>query len=407
MWAITALCLMLSLASLVPIAEGQPSASTETKSPSDQVVQALCGKRVVLLGENPIHGFADTLNFKAQIVHRLVDECHFNALYFEAGTYDFIHLERVRSSGQAVTDKMISAGIGGLWANDETQALVPFLTEKVKMGSLMLGGLDDQLGAGTWPSREMSVDLVQPLQAEEKARCTAILQRHMLWQYTEEAPYGPADKQKILGCLKTIQVKLESSEAQNTDAARQSLEMVRSLQRNFERNFTEDDFTKKDQVLKLTNDRDHSMYMNYTWLQNRLPANSKIVVWAATVHTAKELGGIADFEERVPLGPYLQKDEGNKAFSLGFSAYSGEYSCTHQPVKRLSDAPASSIETKVFAKNESNTVYLSSEQPKRFGPSPACILGTGFDTGQWNKILDGLIIFRQEHDPTWIKRRTQ
>lgn len=130
MWAITALCLMFSFASLVPLAEGQTSASTETKSPSDQVVQALCGERVVLLGENPIHGFADTLNFKAQIVHRLVDECHFNALYFEAGTYDFIHLERVRSSGQAVTDKMISAGIGGLWANDETQALVPFLTER-------------------------------------------------------------------------------------------------------------------------------------------------------------------------------------------------------------------------------------------------------------------------------------
>lgn len=128
----------------------------------------------------------------------------------------------------------------------------------------MLGGLDDQLGAGTWASREMSDALVQPLQAEEKARCTAILQRHMLWQYTDEAPYGPADKQKILGCLNTIQVKLESSEVQKTNSARQSLEMVRSLQRNIERNFTEDDFTKKDQVLKWMNDRDHSMYMNCT-----------------------------------------------------------------------------------------------------------------------------------------------
>ncbi len=406
MWLKAALWLMLSLTSLAPLAESQAPASAGPLSPADEVVHALCGEHVVLLGENPIHGFADTLDFKVQTVNRLVDECHFNALYFEAGTYDFIHLERVRSSGQAITDQMISAAIGGLWANKETQALVPFLTEKVKVGSLILGGLDDQLGAGTWASREMSFDLVQPLQAEEKARCTAILQRHLLWQYTDDAPYGPADKQKIVGCLDAIQIKLASAE-EKTESAEQSRVIVKSLQRYFARNFTEDDFTKKDQALRWMNDRDRSMYINYTWLRDRLPANSKIIVWAATVHTAKDFSGVAGFEGRVPLGFYLHQDERGKAFSLGFSAYSGEYSFTHQPVKRLRDAPASSLEAQVFAHSNSDTVYLSAEQLRQFGSSPARVLGTDFYSGLWDQIIDGLIVFRQERAPTWIKRATQ
>ena len=105
MWMTAALLLMFSLTLLTLHADGQASATTGTTSPADQVVHALCGEHVVLFGENPIHGFAETLEFKVQLVHRLVNECHFNALYFEAGTYDFIHIERVRSAGQPVTDR--------------------------------------------------------------------------------------------------------------------------------------------------------------------------------------------------------------------------------------------------------------------------------------------------------------
>lgn len=387
-------------------ADAQAPSSTNVTSPLDDVVHTLCDKRVVLLGENPTHSFANTLEFKVQIVHRLIDECQFNSLYFEAGIYDFIHLEQVRSSGERVTDSLISAAIGGLWANRETQALVPFLTERVNAGRLMLAGLDDQIGAGTWASSEMANDLVQPLQAEEKIRCTAAFRKHLLWQYTDEAPYGPADKKNLLDCLDESQMKL-ASRREKTGTAEQSRVMVESLQRDLARNFTEDDFTKEDQVLKWMNDRDRSMYLNYTWLGGRLPAHSKIIVWAATVHTAKDLPGIAGFEGRIPLGSYIHREEKGKAFSLGFSAYSGEYAFTHRPVKHLSDAPASSLEARVFAHIDSNTVYLSSQQLREYGSCAARVLGIGFNTAPWDQILDGLIVFRQERAPTWIKRAVQ
>jgi erythromycin esterase-like protein len=174
----------LSAASLP--ARGQVASSGTRIANTDLAVHALCGEHVALLGEPPIHGFGNTLEFKAQLVRRLVDECHYNALFVESGLYDYIHIERELSSGQDVPESMISAAIGGLWANGEVQALVPSLREKVKAGSLTLGGLDDQIGAGTYASREMSSDLVQYLQNDEKARCLAVLQRHLLWQYTEK-----------------------------------------------------------------------------------------------------------------------------------------------------------------------------------------------------------------------------
>ena len=378
---------------------GQETALMDT----DSAVQASCGKRIALLGESPTHGFGNTLQFKAQLVRRLVKECHFNAFVIESGMYDFIHIERELKSGKDVTDATISAAIGGVWANQEVQALVPFLRGELKAGTLTLAGLDDQIGAGTYASHEMSADLAQYLQNEERSRCLAILERHMSWQYTAQSPYGPSDKANIVSCLNKIAAAL----SQTKEDAR-SMEvigaMVNSLQRNFARDFTEDDFTKKDQQLKWINDRDHSMYLNLRWLLGCLPRHSKIIVWAATVHTAKSLNGVEGFEGRVPLGDYVKRDFGDAAFSLGFSAFSGDYAFVRQSPHALSDAPASSLEGEVFAHSDSDVAYLSIKRLRKYG----MILGAPFGNRLQERSLgSGLRCpghFPQRTPPAWIRR---
>src|SRR5262249_47281141 len=248
----------------------------------DPVVHAMCGKRVALLGEPPMHGFGKTLEFKVELVRRLVEECHYDALFVESGTYDYINVEKKLKSGEDVTDSMISAAIGGLWANKEVQSLIPFLREEVKAGSLMLGGLDDQIGRGTYAQREMSSDLVQYLEGDERSRCLAILKKHMLWEYTDGAPYSPSDKVKIVGCLDEIESRISEPGESKKLWAEEDNAMIASLKRNFARNFVEDDFTKSGQEVKWMNDRDWSMYLNFHWLFSRLPRNSKVIVWAAT-----------------------------------------------------------------------------------------------------------------------------
>lgn len=386
----------------LPAAGKSASPAAETKE-TDPVVHALCGKSVALLGES-LHGFGKTLEFKVELVRRLIDECHYSALFVESGTYDYINIQKKLQSGQDVTDSMISAAIGGLWATKEVQPLIPFLREKVKAGSVTLGGLDDQIGRGTYAVHEMPSDLVQYLRGDERSRCLATLQKNMLWQYTDDAPYGPPDRDKIVGCLDRIEVQLSQPEDSKAPWAEEDRAMIDNLKRRFARDFPEESPKGADPDATWMNERDRSMYLNFRWLLSRLPSHSKVIVWTATVHAAKDLSGVSGLDDRVPLGSYIRRDFKDQAFTLGFSAYSGSYAFVGQPVRQLSVAPDTSLEWRLFANRASDTVYISLKQLRKFGSVGARPLGTSFRTARWDDILDGLVVFREERAPEYLHR---
>jgi erythromycin esterase-like protein len=378
-----------------------PSSAT---ADANRIVQELCGKRVAMLGESPLHGFGRTLEFKAGLVRRLVEECSYNAFFIESGIYDFLNIQRRLKSGQDVTEPMIAAAIGGLWATREVQPLIPFLLERVKAGSVTLAGLDDQLGRGTYAQREMPSDLVEPLLGDEKARCLATLRKHTLWQYSADSPYGPKDKALILGCLDGIETSLAKEPAREARFREYYLAMVHSLKRTFARDFRQDVPKGVDATILDGNDRDRSMYQNFQWLLSRVPAHSKVIVWAATTHLAKDLSGVRGDESVVPLGSYIHREFKSSAFTLGFSTYSGSYAMTGQPSRPLSIAPADSLEGQAFAGRDFDTDYLSSGELRKFGPIPARPLGSNFKTARWTEVLDGLLIFREERPPDFVRR---
>lgn len=386
----------------LPAAGQSASAAAEIKA-TDPVVHALCGKSVALLGESPVHGFGRTLEFKVELVRRLIDECHFNALLVESGIYDYINIRKKLRSGQDLTDSMIAAAIGGLWATKEVQPLIPFLREKVKAGSVTLGGLDDQLARGTYAQHEMPSDLVQYLQGDERLQCLATLQKHTLWQYTEDAPYGAADKARILGCLDRIEARLsQAGKSKASWAAEEDRAMIESLKRDLARDFPEKPAKGADPDVTWMNERDRSMYLNFRWLLSRLPRHSKVIVWAATVHTAKDLSGVSGFDGRVPLGSYIRRDFKDQAFSLGFSAFSGSYAFVGKPVRQLGAAPDTSLEGRSFVNRVYDAVYISFKQLQSFGPVEARPLGTDFKTARWDDVLDGLVVFREERAPEYL-----
>lgn len=397
-------CLSISMGvAFLPAAGQSAGSAAEIIKVADPVVHALCGKSVALLGESPVHGFGKTLEFKVELVRRLIDDCHYTALFVESGTYDYINIQKKLKSGQVVTDSMISAAIGGLWATKEVEPLIPFLREKLEAGSLTLGGLDDQLGMGTYAQREMPSDLVQHLQGEERSRCLATLEKHMLWQYTEDAPYGPPDRARIVGCLDRIEARLSQPGESKASWAEEDRAMIDSLKRNLARDFPEE-FRKTADPDLTWNERDRSMYLNFRWLLSRLPSHSKVIVWAATLHAAKALSGVSGFDSRVPLGSYLRRDFKDRAFTLGFSAFSGSYAFVGQPVRELSAAPGTSLEGQSFANRDSDAVYISLEQLRKFGSVAARPLGTSFKTARWDGVLDGLVVFREERAPEYLHR---
>jgi erythromycin esterase-like protein len=399
----SALCAILGVCFGASFAATPDTGIAAPASDVDQIVHELCGKSVALLGESPLHGFGKTLEFKAALVPRLIDECHYNAFFIESGIYDFLNIQKKLKSGQEVTEPMIAAAIGGLWATREVQPLIPFLLEKAKAGSVTLGGLDDQLQRGTYAQHEMPSDLVKYLRGDEKSRCLAILERHTLWQYTEASPYSPKDKGLILGCLDSIESSLAQTSSNEAPFREYDKAMIDSLGKSLAFDFRQNVPKGVDEETLDFNDRDRWMYRNFEWLLARLPAHSKVIVWAANVHVAKDLSGVSGEENRVPFGSYLQRNFKGRAFALGFSAYSGSYAMTGQPVRQLSPAPGDSLEAKTFAGRDSDTTYLSLKELRRFGSVPARALEAGFKTARWDEVFDGLVVFREERAPEFVR----
>jgi CubicO group peptidase (beta-lactamase class C family)/erythromycin esterase-like protein len=377
--------------------DGRVGQDTRRTPVVDRVVRDLCGKRVALLGESPTHGFGEVLRLKTDIARRLVEECRFNAFFIESGAYDFLKIQKTLKAGRPVDQSAVAAAIGGLWAHREVEPLIPFLLEKAQRGTLVLGGLDDQLGRGTYAQQRMAFDLVESLRADDRQRCLGILQRHMLWQYGAAAPYGPKDKALILGCLDAMDRTLAASG--DSVANEYELAMIQNLRRNLARDFRGGAVAGVDLDVRNFNDRDRSMSMNFQWFMSRLPARSKVIVWTATTHAAKTLRGVPGHEQRVSLGSYIRRRFASEAFVLGFSAYSGTYGMARQPARPLAAAPANSLEGRLFDQGEVETRYLDPSQLQALGKIPARLLGADFKTANWSDVLDGVVIVREEHPP--------
>jgi erythromycin esterase-like protein len=384
-----ALCL-LTIMSRTTLAQSEPS----TQRIVDQVVHDLCDKHVALLTEPSTHAFGKTLTLKVEVARRLINECHYNAFLIESGAYDFLEIEETLQAHRSVDDSTVAAAIGGLWANQDMAALVPFLAEKANAGKLTLGGLDDQLGRGTWAQRRMPEHLANHLTGADRGACLAILQKHMLWQYTAEAPYGPADKARILGCVDKIDASLSS--VRERAAAENDRAMLDNLRRTFARDFRD---SSSDLDTQLYNQRDSSMYRNVRWWLSRLPVRSKIIVWTATVHAAKSLRGVPGDENDVSMGSYLRRDFGDDAFVLAFSASGGAYRFARQPERTLAPAPDSSLEARVLANTNADARYVGPVELRQLGAIAARPFGGPLTRAMWGDVFDGIVVFREERPP--------
>ncbi|WP_338270458.1 erythromycin esterase family protein [Corallococcus caeni] len=388
------LLLLLLLSGCASPSRGTAAREAVAETDTDWIVRDLCDKQLALLGEESHHGNARTVAFKVALTRRLVEECHFDAFFIEAGTYDFLHIQALLKAGQPVSEDTVAAAIGGLWATQEMAPLVPFLTARIQAGTLVAGGIDDQIGRGTYAQRQMARELIPFLPGPRQAACGAEIERYMAWGYDETHPYTADTARFILGCWQELEPVLAA-----TPGSQGPLQMVRNLERFFTR-----------QVARMSqapaqagdwsdyNGRDRSMFMNLDWLLSQSPAPKKAIVWLATIHAAKDLKGVdADVRHVIPFGSYVHERFGARSFVLGFSANSGSYSLG-STTRTFVLAPATddSLEGWAFAGHAADTRYLDTRQLQDFGPRVARPLNYTWTTAPWATVLDGLLIFREE-----------
>ena len=260
------------------------SSSQDDGTALDAAARALCKAQIAMLGENATHGDGHTLAFKVALVERLVDQCGFDTVLFEANQEEFIHLDQRLRSGAAVTSGELLHAIGGIWSNyREFQPLAPFLLTRAQAGRVVLGGLDDQLGqmGQDYANIGMVAELTDLLPEPDRDACSAAWNKLSDSAYPETAPYSEADRSQINPCLESMRSASRADIATTALTKQEQQEMIAATMRWISRDFQSEG--------ESVANRDRSMFQTFEWLQGRLPKKHKTIIWAATVHIAKKV----------------------------------------------------------------------------------------------------------------------
>jgi erythromycin esterase-like protein len=369
----------LAAVALLPVGTGARTQERTAQSIVDGVVNAVCQKQIVLLGELPTHGEAHAFDAKSKITERLIAECGFIAIVFEAPLYDFIGFERAAATRTATPEQLNNA-IGRFWWTRELTPWRRALFEDATRQRVVVGGLDDQLSITSHYARAVLPRLVAATSSASNAtECRQAVSRHVGWTYDAKTPFDEREQLRLQQCARTAAEAAAAHRA--LDAADRA--MLESFARYADR-----------QRPGVTSGRDESMYRNLVWYLERLPANSRVVIWTATVHAARQRGSRSE----VPLGARVVERWGDRVGSVAFTAYAGYTSMAGRAASPIPDAPPDSLEA--TATRESAWALLDSEKLRAIGRVSSRLLGK-FVAETWSDYFDAVVVIRQEVAPTF------
>lgn len=351
-----------------------------------------------MLGEIATHGDGHTLAFKVALVERLVNRCGFDAVLFEANQDEFINLNQRISWGEAVAPDDLLTAVGGLWKfYREFTPLAPFLLERARSGKVFIGGLDDQLGqlGQNYANDEMIAEFTSSLPLTEQQSCKAAFHQRVYYDYPADKPYSKLDQSQIETCLAKVDVAAHADPTLNGRAKEDRLEMISATERWISRDFSPDGENMAN--------RDRSMFQTFDWLESRLPRKHKTIVWAATVHIAKQGDPIWGDRAGTNLGSFISRKYGNRASSLGFSALDGSFRQGKGRFPAIPVPPADSIEVQALRGTPAGALYVGSKQLAAMGTRPGAFFYHSYQKLAWSTFLDGVVVFRTERPPSDVR----
>lgn len=355
----------------------------------DRLVRDVCRRDIVLLGEDANHGGARTLEVKVELVKRLVERCGFGGIVFESSMYAALELERRVAQGIATEADVVDAA-GQLWFRaQEARPLPPFLLQAARDGRLRIGGMDIQPAAlpGRYTGSRLAPELAAVLEASRRGPCEAEIQRHNRDDYDDAHPLDDAAQARLRACIDAVRAAAHAvgdaaEVARMADAYGHYLDMA------------------------MTGDgdvRERAMFDLLMWHRERWPPGTKIVVWCATVHGAKVLHGVAPSMR--PMGADLHARFGKRAAVIGFTALSGAFGHGGaNPPLRLPDLPPEALESRVLGE-QAEIRYLDARRLAKQGIAAARPINyRSVHAADWAKILDGLLVLREERPLTPVAR---
>ena len=362
-----------------PATQGPPRGGPDTGSSVqlDSLVRDVCGKTVVMLGEEPHHGGGHTLEIKSELVQRLIARCGFNAIYFESGVYEFVDLDRRLAAGTSAPEQVADA-IGGLWSVSRAiDPLVGYLYAQASAGRIRLAGLDPQLVSATsgYEKAALVDDLTQGLNEPRRSTCAEVISRRTNWRYDAEHPDDAAERARLEECFR------DAGDAAQPDS------VVSVLARTAHAILTNPPGGGPG-----WDTRERQMAHMFRWQQRQSPGASRAIVWTANVHASRYLESVSGPVRS--FGDELQAEYGDRLASIAFTALGGAYG--RRDSTPIAAGPES-LEARALAGGAESLRYLPKAALAELGAVDALLLN--YDKARradWSLLFDGAVVLREE-----------
>ncbi|MBD9469343.1 erythromycin esterase family protein [Pseudoxanthomonas sp. PXM01] len=341
----------------------------------DAVIEDLCFKRVVMLGEDSGHGAGATVAMKGRIMAALVERCGFDTIYFESPVYDFLDFEE-RLAARDASPALLGDAVGAIWTGTrEFEPTLRWLWAQVTAGHVRVRGLDIQTGGVTqhFSANTLPRRLAAHAGAQRDA-CEDQLGRLTRWEFDASNRYDDAFRERLRRCLTDIEQVLATSDAEVDRAShRMAVGLRSSLALEDGPGF---------------NLRDKAMAQNFMWHHARTPGE-RAILWTSTRHAVKAT--LPDHPERISLGMHLQEHFGDLLASIGFSAKRGEHGRpSRKPVSIANDADA-------LEHRDRGTGYLDRARLQQIGDIASSVVAYRQPQhADWSALLDGIVLLPVE-----------
>jgi erythromycin esterase len=363
---------------------------------------------LVLLGEES-HGDGATFLAKTRLIKFLHKEMGFDILVFESGLYDCSKAWQSFNAGEDITN-VFRRGVWGLWSkSQQVDALVSYLDRAHALGQpLELAGLDPSLVDSTFGESLVNelrnvVDSIDfPARKHERINRFLTTVQHLTRQDYGSGRMKKPEAEELGSFVSTASELARAIEASSNLTPQDRAFWARLLESiSINARWLTLDFRNPDWALVEL--RDMQMARNLISLMRHQYPSRKVIVWAASMHIARNLIEIqvqdtalqALYRHKRVMGDDLWKELQGKMYSLGFTAFEGEFGAWAVKPRKLQQPSVNSFEDLLTRAGMNNAIvdfrqlatggeWLREEMKSR-------PLGYTEMTARWNAVFDGMM----------------
>ncbi len=349
----------------------------------DKLVKFACNKEILIVGESA-HSDGGTLAFKSKILPKLVNECGYKAIIFEASYLDFEKINQITKPNENYDRSLFLSAWGGNWNQySEVSTFADFIGSQ-SPNKLKIFGMDFQIGSrdAFYSMGAMSDELGDVIIGSDGEKCKSLLNpENRTW--VDDMPL----KAPIDDCLAKVIYGL----GQRTDSGAVFLRKIANAYR------------KGNQYIGLSRDalndlRDYNMANQIIEIKNSLPKGTKIIIWTANAHAA--LGGL--YKGR-SLAQVLKAKLGKSVFSIGITAASGSLAWHADNADEKINPKPGSLES--YYKPGGEFSILNKSELQSLGKIDGqVLLGHEHQTKDWSKLFDSIVILKTEFPATSVDK---